>query len=52
MFAVANAARDKQLARYRDKELEDRDSEKTYKMRDFLRMMERKWPDIAKVDDD
>ena len=52
MLAVADAARDKQLARYRDKELEDRDSEQTYKMRDFLRMMERKWPDIAKVDDD
>jgi len=52
MFAVADAARDKQLARYRDKELEDLDSGKTYRMLEFLKMMERKWPDIKKVDDD
>jgi len=52
MLAIADAARDKQLSRYRDKALEDSDSEKTYRMSDFLKVMERKWPDIARVDDD
>lgn len=51
MLAVADAARDRQLANLRDPQLEDAGGGPTYAMRTFRSRMEAKWPNKLGADD-
>lgn len=51
MLAVADAARDRALAAFRDADLEAPGSELTYRMSTFRSRMESKWPNKLGADD-